>query len=584
MSPAEPVEPAPDGFEKVLADLEGKFRKPEPGNIALGAQRFERILNSIIVPFVGLNAFLFGGITLHGLYPNYRALLFVCNLGAALLVAGWMYLRRNQPNPWPILFVSALPTFLLAAFLTLETPVLALLPALIVTYVFASLVYMSKIPQTAVPIYVIYVPILLFNLQPEAQGYRVLVEFLALVPMGILFLLRKFRMAASAVVISAVVTAGAESAAPRTGILIALLFVLVALSIWYEVRIPKTDYSSLRALPDECLVALLGYLALRSIGVGSEDRLTWTWAGAVTIYEALQCWREKFRYSTRIGVAAIALTIALWVTHRSIPVSVPIAGTLLIAALTNLAALRFGSSLLSNLGFVLMIPGAMRIYQLGSETVSATVVVLGLLTAVGVLLISGRPPLEAALPWWHGFMREKDLEWTKNMGLMAGGTLLKIPLVTFVFNIFRSAFLWLRYFKGEERHFGLTDILYAAGHAYGALILSRQMQLLAASRGSSENMQPTFAAAVWVVWGLAVLAVGIRNDAIYERLVGLALMTVPAALYFPAIKDGSSPLALIAVVIGGAFWVVGILRGTRSKADNESEDEGDGGPTIAAKV
>jgi hypothetical protein len=231
-----------------------------------------------------------------------------------------------------------------------------------------------------------------------------------------------------------------------------------------------------------------------------------------------------------------------------------------------------------------MIPGGVRIYQLGSETISATVIVLGLSTAVGVLLISATPLMEAALPWWHGFMREKDLECTKNIGLMAGGALLKIPLVTFVFNIFRSAFLWLRYFKGEERHFGLTDILYAAGHGYGALILSRQMQLLAASRGGSANMQLAFATAVWVVWGLAVLSAGIHNDAIYERLVGVALMTVPAALYFPAIKDGSSSLALIAVVIGGAFWVVGILRWTRSKADNENENEGDGGLTIEGKV
>src|SRR5580704_550139 len=124
MSTTEPVEPAPDGIEKILADLEGKFRKPEPANIALGAQRFERILNSVVVPFVGLNAFLIGGIALHELYPNYRTLLFVCNLGAVLLLAGWMYVRRDQPNPWPILFVSALPTFLLAAFLSLETPVL----------------------------------------------------------------------------------------------------------------------------------------------------------------------------------------------------------------------------------------------------------------------------------------------------------------------------------------------------------------------------------------------------------------------------------------------------------------------------
>jgi hypothetical protein len=80
------------------------------------------------------------------------------------------------------------------------------------------------------------------------------------------------------------------------------------------------------------------------------------------------------------------------------------------------------------------------------------------------------------------------------------------------------------------------------------------------------------------------LSIGIRNDAIYERLVGLALMTVPLALYFPAIKDGNAPLALIAVVVGGAFWAVGILRGIRGNADDDSEDKDGEGPTIAANV
>jgi hypothetical protein len=235
-----------------------------------------------------------------------------------------------------------------------------------------------------------------------------------------------------------------------------------------------------------------------------------------------------------------------------------------------------------------MIPGAVKIYQLGNGAVSISVVMLGLLTVVGVLLISRRPPLEAALPWWRGFVRDKHLEWTRNMGLMAGGALLKVPLVTFVFNILRSSVLWLHYFKGKDTPFDVPDVLYAVGHAYGALILSRQMQLLAASRGGSANMQLTFAASVWVVWGLAVLSVGIRNDATYARLVGLVLVGVPAALYFPAIKDGNASLALVAVVIGGAFWIVGILREIRDKdlsEEGDSKDKGgDQDQTIAAKV
>jgi len=577
-----PIEPAkaPDGFEKLLADLEGKFRKPEPENIALGAQKFERILNLVLVPFAGINAFLIGGIVLDRLYPGRSWLLIACNLFAALLVAVWMYLRRDQPNSHPVLFLSAVPTFLLAAFLAVPSP-LALVPALIVTYVFAGLVYKGKIPQTAVPIYVIYLSILLGSLQGERE-FRITFEFLTLIPMGAAFLVRKLRVATSAVVISAVITAALESGGPR-GIraTVALLFLLVTLAIWYEIRIPRSDYSSLRAILDESLVVLLGYLALFSLGFNSDDRLLWTWAAAVTIYEALQCWREKVRYPTRIGVAALTLTIALWATNRPLPVSVPIACTLLIAALTNLAALRMGSSLLSNLGFVLMIPGAVKLYQLGSEIASVTVVVFALLTTVGTLLIARRPPLTSARPWWNGFMREKDLDWGKNMCLMAVGTVLKIPLVTFVFSVFRGCFLWFRYFKGEEKSFGLTDLLYAAAHGFGALILSRQAQLLVASRGRSTNVQLALATAVWVIWGLTVFLWGIRKESIYQRLVGIALMTVPAALYFPAIKDGDAPLALVMVLLGGAFWVAGILRGSR-KGDEDDEDQGDAGATMVA--
>ncbi len=583
MSATEPVNAAPDGFEKLLADLEGKFRKPDPENIALGAQKFERILNSVLVPFAGINGFLIGGIALDTLYPNRRVLLIACNVGAALVVAVWMYLRRNRPNPYPVLFLSAVPTFLLAACLAVPVPLAALVPALIVTYVFTGLVYRGKIPQTAVPIYVIYLPVLLGSLQGD-RGYRIAFEFLTLIAMGVAFLVRRLRVATSAVVISAVITAGLESGGARgISTTVALLFLLVALAIWYEIRIPRSDYSSLRAILDECLVVLLGYLALFSLGLKSDDRLLWTWAGAVTVYEALQCWREKLKYPTRIGVAAFTLTIALWATNRPIPASVPIACTLLIAALTNLAALRMGSSLLSNLGFLLMIPGAVKLYQLGSETASVTVVVFALLTTVGTLLIAKRPPLAPARPWWNGFMREKDLEWGKNMCFMAVGTVLKIPLVAFVFSVFRSCFLWLRYFKGEEKSFGLTDLLYAVAHGFGALILSRQAQLLAASRGRSANVQLTLATAVWVIWGLAVFLGGVRQESIYRRLVGIALMTVPAALYLPAIKDGDAPLALVMVLLGGAFWVVGIIRGSRKGvSDEDDEDKDDAVPTVPA--
>jgi transposase len=574
------VNPEPGRLEQLLADLEGKYQKPDPDNIALGAQRFESILHSIIVPFVGFNAFLISGVVLHEQYPNHRLPLFLCNLAGALIVAAWMYFRHSQPQPFPILFYSAVPTFLLAAGLTVPSPKVATPLALLVSYGLGVLVYSSRVPQGAVPIYVIYLPVLLFNLQAD-RDYRVTTEFLTLIPLGILFIRQRFRMATSAVVFSAVITASYENAEDRgLTALIILLFLLVVLGIWYEIRIPKVDYSPLRAILDQSLLVMLLYAAFYSFASWSSDATTWTWAAAVGAYEAFQSWREKLIYPTRIAVAAIALTIALWASDKPLPASLPIGGSLLIAALMNLAALRLGSSLLSNLSALLLIPGATKIYNLGDGSLSATVIVLGFLTTACALLIARRPALPPLRPWWHGFVRKNHLDWSRNLILMVCGTILKFPLAAFVFNIFRSCFLWLRYFKGKSGQFGLSDIVYAAAHAYGALIWSRQLQLLAASRNASLNTQLTLATSVWVLWGLALFSSGIRYRTVYQRFVGLAFMITPWALYYPSINEESGPAALVSMVVGGGFWVVGVLREFRKVDAPEQEESNEESSTV----
>ena len=567
------VKPEPDRLEQLLADLERKYQKPDPNVIALGAQRFENILNSIIVPFVGLNAFLISGVVLHEQYPNHRLTLFLGNLAAAVIVAAWMYFRRSQPQPFPILFFSAVPTFLLAAFLTIRSPKVAMLLALVVSYGLGALVYSLRIPQGAVPIYVIYLPALLFNLQP-GQDYRIATEFLTLIPLGIFFIRRRLRMATSAVVLSAVITASLENSESRgLAALIIFLFLLVVLGIWYEIRIPKVDYSPLRAILDQGLLVILIYAAFYSFGSWSHDTVTWTWAAAVTAYEAVQSWREKLTYPTRIAVAAIVLTIALWATEKSVPASLPIGGSLLIAALMNLAALRLLSSLLSNLSVLLLLPGAWKIYHVGDGSLSATVIVLGFLSTAAGLLIARRPPLPPPRPWWHGFIRKNHLDWSKNLVLMVCGTILKFPLAAFVFNIFRSCFLWLRYFKGKSGQFGLSDIFYAVAHSYGALIWSHQLQLLAAARNASLNTQLTLATSVWVLWGLVLFSSGIRHRTVYPRFVGLAFMISPWILYYPSINEENAPAALVSMVVGGAFWVVAVLREYRKDGAPERDEE-----------
>jgi len=518
---------------------------------------------------------------LHGLYPAHPLPVGIANLGAALVGAGWLSVRHLRSDPLSVIFLSAVPTLLAAAFLALPVPYLGAALVLMVAYGLAALVYAGKIPQAAVPVFAIYLPILLNNFQPE-QGQRIVIELLTLVPMGALFIRRRFRMATSAILISAVITGGFENSGNggMTSLIILLLF-LVALAIGYEVRIPRADYSPLRSVLDQGLLVVLAYMALYAFDFKSTDRLNWTWAIAVALYQGLQCWREKLAYPTRIGVAAMALTLALWTTD-GLPSAIPLAGGLLMAGLTNVAALLVGSSLLSTIGLLLLIPGAVNLYELGTESASATVVILGLLTSVGVALIAARPTFAAPGPWWKGFLREKDVEWTRSFVLMAFGTVLKFPLAAFVFNIFRSCFMWLRYFKGEENRFGLNDLLYAAAHAYGALILSRQAQLATAASAGSVNVQLTVATSVWLLWGLVVFCLGAFHRSIYQRFVGLTLMLVPEALYYPAIKGGDAPLALVCMLAGGAFLIVGIVREIRGRGAPGDEREDELGEAVVA--
>ena len=208
---------------------------------------------------MGVNAFLGGGIALHELHPAHAAIFLLCNFAASILLAVWIFSRRDQLATVPTVFLSAVPTFLLAAFLGIPIPPIVLVLSLLVTYGFTTLVYQSKISQTAVPIYAIYLPILLSSLH-AGPTFRVLIEFLAILPMIILFISKRFRVATSAVILSGVLTGGG-AAENEVFLLAPFLLALVVLVIWYEVSIPKTDYSNLRATLDHGVLAVVAFLA-----------------------------------------------------------------------------------------------------------------------------------------------------------------------------------------------------------------------------------------------------------------------------------------------------------------------------------
>jgi hypothetical protein len=85
---------------------------------------------------------------------------------------------------------------------------------------------------------------------------------------------------------------------------------------------------------------------------------------------------------------------------------------------------------------------------------------------------------------------------------------------------------------------------------------------------------------VWVLWGLALFSSGIRYRTVYQRFVGLAFMITPWALYYPSINEESGPAALVSMVVGGGFWVVGVLREFRKVDAPEQEESNEESSTV----
>jgi hypothetical protein len=110
---------------------------------------------------------------------------------------------------------------------------------------------------------------------------------------------------------------------------------------------------------------------------------------------------------------------------------------------------------------------------------------------------------------------------------MASKTIESVALVGTAMKLFQAAIGWVRYLNGGER-IRLQDVLYAAGHVYGAWTVGTQITALASSLGWSWPAAALLGQIAWIAWALAVLIYGERRDDALSRYVGLILVCVPA--------------------------------------------------------
>jgi hypothetical protein len=588
IAPAPDTPPTPDKLTQLIIDLQGKYKKPDPENLSMKAIRFEQVFNRLIIPFIGANAFLLGGIILYRLYPHQAMLLSACNFIAALLIISLVFFHNREHEQTPPLMVSVAMASVLAAVLNLPNVIITWGLPIIIAFAFAVCVYFGKFDQKAVVLYGLYFPFLIHFLGPNESYQRLIFDALVIIPTLILFIHGKMRLATFAMILSAALTAIMEiDKFGATPLWTLILIIFLILFIYYEIRIPKTGYSNLRTFLDQSIFLLLTLFLFLLVGPSPDELQSrmYAWAAFVVVYEGLQYLREKIQSHTRLALAVIAITMAIWVGLIEYDFSPPalrylavLVGTMWLAALLHLAALSVENLFLSNVAILLLFPVAAWISLQSYQLFCLLVILLGPLTAIELAFISRRPVFPVQLPWWSGFLREDHVEWLKNAGLTITAPILTAPFISFFANLIRSSFLWLRYFKGEEEPFGLMDILFATANIYGAFILTNQLAIVWTVYQTGDSNRAFIAILVWALWGLGIFLVGIYQSCVYYRLLGTSVIIIPWIAYRKGIIYRDQE-ALMALITGAALLLVGLLLITIS-----SDGPNGPGDEIAEKI
>jgi hypothetical protein len=564
-------------------------REITPEKIALQAVKFDQALSGVIVPFLGINAFLIAGIMLSDEHPERVHLIAGFNVGAGILFLAWSYFRRRQHQAMPVLLTSGAFACLLAGISETAGPFVSVASAVILTYALAAMAFSGMVAQSAMVLFLVYLPVVLFNFVP-AYTLRVSAELLAFVPLAI-FMRQKFRVAAGAVVVAGLFTACIEASTGNVTVLLGLLLVgFVVLAILNEIRVVREEHSDLRFAVDQAVILMLLVLFLKTFL--TDLSLIWVWAAVSCFYQAVQCWREELKYPTRIGVAAVAITVALWVSllpkDDDWPDGLSILGSLAFALLVTWAAQRLKNAFLSNLAFLLIIPGAIRIgLEAAFELSSISGLLFALLTTGVGLFIASRPRLPNPIPLWQGFIKTEHAEWIKGVFRGLYQVLQKIPFVGLSLNIVVGTFVWIKYFKGNSETFSLNDLYLAASHAFGAYVVSQQAAFAFSKPDSGSPA--IISLLVWATWGLLVFFSGARHRSIYQRFLGVALVLAPWGLNWRMITANLVTLLIDVMITGCVFVLIGIVnalyayRGAPDDATTQtSESSTQGAPASSA--
>lgn len=545
--------------DEIIDDLEKKYKSPTPESIALKAVVFEGLLHRYVLLLAGLNTCAIGWEVLYRL----GALTQLSAAGGALSASGvcaflaWRW-RGEDKLPRTLITGTSLAFLLLAASVWGELTALSLIISLAAVVV--ALAATNRLPEGAAAMFALYLPIVMAfdgggRFATEHPYDQIVSMALIFVPMIGIFIWRHLKLGASCALTGAVLTGASQlTDASDTAALTSLCALLVVGGLVYEVRIRWTHDSLPREFVRLGMLVALVYLLVGAIAAWFklDKNALWLAAFLICAYEIPSGLRDGASLPYRFVWACLSVTVGLlasddwqW-TSRTLSL-------LTLCALMQLAGLRVRSRFLSNAAVLYAVGVAAWCLFVGARGYDRDVLIVGMLTFVGLLLLSTRPVFESAAPALH--VQSGPISLLKRGLLIAGGALLRVPFVGWVFFLVRTGFQWLRYFRSSSEPLSFSDLLFAGAHVYGVVLLMRQVEFFLGQRGFALNDQLLVSAFFAAGWGATLLAYGVWKEDIYCRMIGVTLIIAPTVMQSVAQIRDNRYYAWIAVGIGLAAWL-----------------------------
>ena len=563
---------SPQKLEKPFIDelfegIEKRYKSPSPQLIAGQVERFERLLNCAVLPFLGINAFLLGSIAYR---RQVGSILVPVALSGALII-GWLALFPRYARRAAWMHIGGLAALAVMAFLAVPNLVIALALSFAWTAGLTLAITCKAIPEKSIIVYVVYLPLLVHAQLPAET--RITFELLTLVPMSVLFLACRLRIASLTTLASAVVIGSLELSRVGRGDLglVALMGAFLIVSAVYEWRIPRIEVSSLREFAGHGLMILLSFVTIVTLLDPSEPLTWWIWASATVLFQVMQMIRERLADPTRAGWISLTLALCLWTQAPNLQWHVKVLGTLALAAAVHMLATALSRRFLATLALALAGSTAFVIVPKSYDHVSVHVLTTCALVVGFLLLVTRAWPGPEPVPWWRGFLHADHTEWVRRFSLGVLSQLMRIPTMWTLFGWFRNGFMWLKYLKGEAETFSVSDLTFAAANVLGALVVSNQLSILLIPNSAAGEPAVLVLSAVWLLWGLSLVVAGSRRRVLYYRLLGAAFLAYPIVteVFFVRSEDQLA-LALLALITGLAMWLTGAA--TRRVAVNDVEN------------